>query len=686
MSVPVMTVPGEPPASLTTAAVRASRAAQDLRQRRDRRRTPSPASTSRSPAGEFTAIMGPSGSGKSTLMHCLAGLDTATAGQVWLGDTELTSLRDDQLTTLRRQRIGFVFQSFNLLPVLDARENIVLPMQLAGQRPDRGLVRRRHRPARPARAARPPPARALRRPAAARRHRPRPAPPPGRRLRRRAHRQPGLPLRRRGARPAALQRQGDRPDRRHGHPRPDRPPPTPTASCCSPTAGSPASSPTRPPSPCSTRCAGWGPDPVRTVLLAQLRAHAARLIASTLAVVIAVGFVVATLVLNETSRSTVLDAVGARYVDTAAVVTSDDGASLADDVADARPPLGSRRRRRPVLETGVQASVPGPHRLPVPAGRVRRRRPRRCAGSSSPPARLPDRRRRGRRQRPRPRRGRRRPHRHRPTTPRASETTSEATVTGIVDLRGDPEAGLYGRGFVTERAGPGVGRRRPDRAADRRRPRLRPPSRLRHRRRRGPRRPATSRCAPATAAGREGRRRSSWATRPRWPPCCWCSAPSPSLVAGLVIANTFAVLLAQRTRELALLRCVGATARQVRRSVLGEALATGLVASAIGVARRHRPGRRRLGASSAPATPPIPLSGVSVPLVRRRRRAGRRARVVTVLAALAPARAATRVAPLAALRPVDPAPLRSRARRRCGWSLGLLLLLPGVGAARAGRG
>jgi len=90
--------------------------------------------------GEFTAIMGPSGSGKSTLMHCLAGLDTATAGSVWLGDTELTSLRDDQLTTLRRQRVGFVFQSFNLLPVLDALENITLPMQLAGQRPDRAWL------------------------------------------------------------------------------------------------------------------------------------------------------------------------------------------------------------------------------------------------------------------------------------------------------------------------------------------------------------------------------------------------------------------------------------------------------------------------------------------------------------------------------------------------------------------
>ncbi|WP_432511764.1 ABC transporter ATP-binding protein [Kineococcus sp. SYSU DK001] len=86
--------------------------------------------------GEFTAIMGPSGSGKSTLMHCLAGLDDASGGQVFLGDTELTALKDAELTRLRRDRIGFVFQSFNLLPVLTAAENIVLPLRLAGRAPD----------------------------------------------------------------------------------------------------------------------------------------------------------------------------------------------------------------------------------------------------------------------------------------------------------------------------------------------------------------------------------------------------------------------------------------------------------------------------------------------------------------------------------------------------------------------
>jgi putative ABC transport system ATP-binding protein len=88
-------------------------------------------------AGQFTAIMGPSGSGKSTLMHTLAGLDTLTSGSVWIGDVELGRLREKKLTQLRRDRIGFVFQSFNLVPTLTAAENIELPMRLAGRKPDR---------------------------------------------------------------------------------------------------------------------------------------------------------------------------------------------------------------------------------------------------------------------------------------------------------------------------------------------------------------------------------------------------------------------------------------------------------------------------------------------------------------------------------------------------------------------
>jgi putative ABC transport system ATP-binding protein len=88
--------------------------------------------------GGFTAIMGPSGSGKSTLLHCLAGLDTLTSGSIQIGETVLGTLRERQLTRLRRDRIGFIFQAFNLLPTLTAAENITLPLALAGRRPDQG--------------------------------------------------------------------------------------------------------------------------------------------------------------------------------------------------------------------------------------------------------------------------------------------------------------------------------------------------------------------------------------------------------------------------------------------------------------------------------------------------------------------------------------------------------------------
>src|SRR5690606_38617621 len=121
---------------------------------------------------EFTAIMGPSGSGKSTLMHIMAGLDSPSSGGVWLGDTEIGGLGDEQLTLLRRRRIGFVFQALHPVPTHEVDGNLPFAFEL--DRP----------------APHPPPARALRRAAAARGDRPRPGHAPRARVRRRAHRQP----------------------------------------------------------------------------------------------------------------------------------------------------------------------------------------------------------------------------------------------------------------------------------------------------------------------------------------------------------------------------------------------------------------------------------------------------------------------------------------------------------------
>ena len=92
--------------------------------------------------GRFTAIMGPSGSGKSTLMHTLAGLDSATSGRIVFDGADITQMNDNQLTLLRRHRIGFIFQSFNLLPMFSAEQNILMPLTLAGEKPDRRWLRR----------------------------------------------------------------------------------------------------------------------------------------------------------------------------------------------------------------------------------------------------------------------------------------------------------------------------------------------------------------------------------------------------------------------------------------------------------------------------------------------------------------------------------------------------------------
>ena len=187
--------------------------------------------------GKLTAIMGPSGSGKSTLMHILAALDRPTSGYVTIAGTRLGQLNDNELTKLRREHIGFVFQFFNLLPMLTADENMLLPLSIAGAQARQGLLRR---PARSKvglhdrRSHRP--VRALRRPAAARRDRARARHAADRRLRRRADRQPRLEDGRRDPRAARSSRSPTTARRSSWSRTTPAPPRSPTASSSSPTA------------------------------------------------------------------------------------------------------------------------------------------------------------------------------------------------------------------------------------------------------------------------------------------------------------------------------------------------------------------------------------------------------------------------------------------------------------------
>ena len=153
--------------------------------------------------GRLTAVMGPSGSGKSTLMHILAGLDKPTSGEVTVAGVDISGLDDTALTKLRRDHIGFIFQFFNLLPMLTAAENIVLPLKLAGIKPDLAWVEQVTTDVGLVRPSRAPPVGAVRRPAAARRRRPRARLAPVGDVRRRADRQPRLDDQRRDPRPAA---------------------------------------------------------------------------------------------------------------------------------------------------------------------------------------------------------------------------------------------------------------------------------------------------------------------------------------------------------------------------------------------------------------------------------------------------------------------------------------------------
>ena len=155
---PAATSPAAPPpsASAPPAAVRAEHVVKVYGQGETRVRALDGVSVEL-PAGRFTAVMGPSGSGKSTLLHCLAGLDTVDSGAIWVGDVQVTGLDEKGRTLLRRDRLGFVFQSFNLVPSLTVRENITLPQELAGRTVDQAWLeqvidavglrdRLRHRP------------------------------------------------------------------------------------------------------------------------------------------------------------------------------------------------------------------------------------------------------------------------------------------------------------------------------------------------------------------------------------------------------------------------------------------------------------------------------------------------------------------------------------------------------------
>ncbi len=168
---------------------------------------------------KLTAVMGPSGSGKSTLMHILAGLDRPNEGEVTIAGTDITELGDTELTKLRREHIGFIFQFFNLLPMLTAQENVVLPIKLAGEKPDPEWVNELTTQRRPLRATPAPSIRALGRPAAARRDRPRARLASDGHVRGRADGQPRLDDQRRDPRAAAGLGHEPRPDDRDGHPR-----------------------------------------------------------------------------------------------------------------------------------------------------------------------------------------------------------------------------------------------------------------------------------------------------------------------------------------------------------------------------------------------------------------------------------------------------------------------------------
>jgi putative ABC transport system permease protein len=422
--------------------------------------------------------------------------------------------------------------------------------------------------------------------------------------------------------------------------------------------------------------------------LAQLRAHTARLVATCLAIIIAVGFVVATLVLNQTSKATVLDSVGAQFQNTDAVITANSDAAGATPL-DSRKELIQTIRTIPGVgtvavdrTTYTQMRLPGGKgyrfaqvtdvaadknlqwqrmaagRLPTAPGEVAIGE-RKGVGVGSTLTLLVE-----------------PPFNENSTGPPPAPKPVQVTIVGLVDLRGTIGGGteqVFAAPAQTAALGPleteairvaGTAGTDPTTLV----PRIHD---------------ALTKAGQQDLFVRTGEQEAQQIADEYTGEAAGLAAvllvfgTVAVVVCGLVIANTFAVLLAQRTRELALLRCVGATGKQLRRGVLIESLVIGAAASLVGVGA----GIGLAAAVSAIAAQfdsPIPLSGVSVPpsAVAIGMAIGI---IVTAVAAFAPARRATRVSPLAALRPMDPAPARSRAgllRRAAG----LLLLIPSAAA------
>lgn len=416
------------------------------------------------------------------------------------------------------------------------------------------------------------------------------------------------------------------------------------------------------------------------VTLAQLRAHGARVLASCLAIVIAVGFVVATLSLNATAKAAVLQGVGAQFVASDVVVTPSDPYAEDQPLTALEPVVAALPGVAAVagdLSTSVEVRLPdrtgatsaqarslgSPGTLRwqhVSSGRLPQDADEIAVSDRVDVA-----------------PGTRIALTYYPVGDDASGSpepvTQQVTVVGTVDLAGDPRAGLVPTVFGTDEAVTAWGAGSPDRLRVAAAPGTDLAALL----------DRIAAVAPTTVTVTTGEQAaqdvadSFTGDAQSLTSVLLAFGAIAVLVAGLVIANTFAVLLAQRTRELALLRCVGADRGQIGRSVLGEAFVVGLLASIVGVLAGSGLARAVAGLAGR-VDSPIPLTDVVLPpsavlagLVL--------GTVVTVLAALAPARAATRVAPLAALRPLSTAPVRSRAGV-VRLVLGLVVTVPATAA------